>query len=138
MTRVDAHPLVFLIGLRAIEEHHDLEMSKHTKHDILVEGKACGYEIFLYSQSRQQDPFLIFSLLVHHVIAQELVSLAREDFQAGWESLDEPQIMHSPLEVFNELVDVSGGARFIMESDIPVLGVSQEFGVPFSNLHLDF
>ena len=138
MTRVDAHPLVFLIGLRAIEEHHDLEMSKHTKHDILVEGKAGGYEIFLYSQSRQQDPFLIFSLLVNHVIAQELVSLACKDFQARWKSLDEPHVMHIPVEVFNELVDVCGGTRFIMESDIAVLGVSQEFGVPFSNLHLDF
>lgn len=46
--------------------------------------------------------------------------------------------MHIPVEIFNELVDVSGGTRFIMESDIAVLGISKEFGVPFSNLHLDF
>lgn len=56
-------------------------MSEHTKHDILVEGKAGGYEIFLYGQSREQDPFLIFSLLVHNVVAQKLVGLACKDFQ---------------------------------------------------------
>lgn len=81
MTSVDAHPFVFLIRLRAIEEHDDLEMCKHTKHDVLVKSEAGGNEIFLYSQSRQQDPFLIFPLLVHNVVAEELVSLACKDFQ---------------------------------------------------------
>ena len=46
--------------------------------------------------------------------------------------------MHIPVKIFNELVDVSGGVRFIMEADIPVLGISQEFGVPLRNLHFDF
>lgn len=46
--------------------------------------------------------------------------------------------MHIPVEIFDKLIDVSGGIRFIMETDIAVLGVSQEFGVPFSNFHLDF
>jgi hypothetical protein len=40
VARVDAHPLILLMRLRAIEENHDLEMSKHAKHDVLVKSKA--------------------------------------------------------------------------------------------------